>query len=260
VRQLDDQIAAQRDEIAAAAALLQAAHQEAGALRQDDSANMSESRIPGYDPGEKIQRLNGQPAAPRFAGFSLIPPPADGGGLGSSRQPAGQHAALRRQLLQLDAELENVQAVKAAAKAKAEALAAENQEVSRRIVDLDADLRNAQVPGAETCATLLWSEQQGLQGLADVVTSALGAPGQTSAVQLSAGHWSSPFIILNSIEETSQPCCTRMLHAAANQDSLCRTRPTAAAPLCTTRSSARPRQLRRMQRFRQRSVASCGRR
>lgn len=176
LKELEDQVAAQRDEISAAAALLRAAQEEAAALRGAASAGLAPHSPAEEKPPDEADRNVQRPAfCSRFGGFSL--PPAfgnaafggsgfsgsgSGGGdseTGVSRQPSWQHQALARQLADLDAELKNVQAVKTTAKAnaeaakadaeaeaaKAEALADENLEVSQRIVELDADLRAAQV-------------------------------------------------------------------------------------------------------------------
>lgn len=95
-------------------------------------------------PSAAIPAPSAAPAAPDHAG-ALVP--------GSA--PAWPRHVLQRQLSQLTTALSRVQQAHAGAKAsaaaeagRAEALAAENLEVSAQILQLDADLRAAEVWGS----------------------------------------------------------------------------------------------------------------
>ncbi len=114
---------------------LQTAQQQGAALQGSTTA------LPAARPsaGDR-QEAHGPGVFDASASSSSLIRSIDSGFAAPSRQQA-----LHRQLARLHTELKRVREVKAVARAKAEALAAENLELSQRILDLDADLRIAQV-------------------------------------------------------------------------------------------------------------------
>ena len=130
VRVLEAENAAARDEIAAASVFLQQAQAEAAALRGDSSRCYIKSKCNDTD-------VNSIPGS--FAGFR---PPSSAA---SSRQlAAGGNGTAATHLGAADAPA-GVRQQRAAETLRAEALAAENLEVSQQIVALDGDLRAMQV-------------------------------------------------------------------------------------------------------------------